>query len=184
MLVITTVCLLAFYTDVCSFRPSQELHLGPLLCSLMLIALLLERALEVFLTNLRAPTSETLQEEVRAMRNVLRYTKLKVERTELEEALKAKEAKLAGHKRDTRRYALHVGLGIGLLISIAGVRTLESILVIAPAAGGATWAQAGMMRALDILLTGALIAGGSDGIHKLAEAFRTTVEGYNRQSRR
>ena len=64
---------------------------------------------------------------------------------------------------------LGVALGVGVVVSMIGFRAL-SALVVAPDPPPV------YLGAVDILLTGALLAGGSDGLHKLVEVYRNQMD--------
>lgn len=74
---------------------------------------------------------------------------------------------------------LWVGLGFGFLISAIRLQALHS-LADSNSVVGLTGIQPILFRWIDILLTGGLIAGDSEGIHKIATVFNnfidTTVE--------
>ena len=70
------------------------------------------------------------------------------------------------YRMQTRSAALWLGLLIGLLVSAVGVRVLHE-LVVSELQG----TQALYFTAVDILLTGCLISGGSDVLHKIAERY-------------
>jgi hypothetical protein len=62
-----------------------------------------------------------------------------------------------------------MALIIGVLVSLAGTRTLEALLDLTKAKQPIPSFQLGLFYAVDILITAGLIAGGSDGIHKISE---------------
>ncbi|EKQ67710.1 hypothetical protein OsccyDRAFT_3998 [Leptolyngbyaceae cyanobacterium JSC-12] len=86
--------------------------------------------------------------------------------------------KRALYKSETRRIALWLALFIGLLISGVGIRALETLVTIQEFDQEPMFynGQIFIFRSLDTLLTGGLIAGGSDGIHKLVRVFTTFLE--------
>ena len=66
----------------------------------------------------------------------------------------------------------------GLLISAIGFRALQSIVDI-EAWKGITGNQLNAFYLVDILLTSGLIAGGSDGVHKLMQIYSTFMDASN-----
>jgi len=67
-----------------------------------------------------------------------------------------------------KNFAVWTAWLTGLCLSFAGIRTLDWIFE--PAAS-APMLQVSIFNFLDILLTGSLIAGGSDGIHRIFKVF-------------
>jgi hypothetical protein len=80
--------------------------------------------------------------------------------------------KRSQYKSETRKIALWTALFFSLLISAAGIRSLDTL--VEPT--GLNSIQQIVFRCLDTLLTGGLIAGGSDGIHKVTQVFTTYFE--------
>jgi hypothetical protein len=91
--------------------------------------------------------------------------------------LNQKERQKAAYKSDTRIIALWTSLLFGLLMSAIGIRSIEPLVIVdldSPI-------QVIIFRCLDALLTGGLIAGGSEGIHKLIKVFLDFMEATSRQ---
>ncbi|NDJ23162.1 hypothetical protein GS682_16265 [Nostoc sp. B(2019)] len=91
--------------------------------------------------------------------------------------LTEKERKRVAYKSDTRIIALWTSLLFGLLISAIGIRSIEPLVVI----DSDNSMQVILFRCLDALLTGGLIAGGSEGIHKLIQVFIDFMEATSKQ---
>ncbi|MBE9050203.1 hypothetical protein IQ243_07205 [Nostocales cyanobacterium LEGE 11386] len=91
--------------------------------------------------------------------------------------LNEKERKRVAYKSDTRIIALWTSLLFGFLMSGIGIRSIEPLIVIninSPI-------QIVIFRCLDALLTGGVIAGGSEGIHKLIQVFINFIEATSKQ---
>jgi hypothetical protein len=131
-----------------------------LLAVLFIIALFQERALDVFLTLFRASESEKLQRKIDKLAAI-------GDSPELEET----ENKLNARKTATRSIAMRLGFVVGVIISLVGIRALEP-LVDAEQFKALQPLQQKVFRVVDILITGGLLAGGSDGIHKITELLR------------
>jgi hypothetical protein len=145
--------------------PMTVKNFGPadvtkLLAFPLLIALFLERALEVFVNTWRGPKQDDLDRKVQDAEPASLQT--------------AKQAQ-ADYKSNTRRIALWTAFGLGILVSAVGIRTLQS-LIQADALGSLPKFQVGTFRLLDVFLTGGLIAGGSEGIHKLTQVYTNFME--------
>jgi len=126
-----------------------------LLTGLIVIALFIERAVEVLLAPLRQPTCNIMKETARNERVILPKERV----TELLDT----ERQLVAFKGQTRRFASLMGLALGMAISASGVRGLASLL---DAKNCCT-----LFNVLDVLLTGAILAGGADGLHRIATVF-------------
>lgn len=91
--------------------------------------------------------------------------------------LHERERKQIAYKADTRIIALWTSLFFGILISAVGIRSIEPLVVI----DFNNSIQVSIFRCLDALLTGGLIAGGSEGIHKLIKVFTDFTEASSKQ---
>ena len=115
---------------------------------LYIVALFVERSLEVLLKAWRQGGKARLEARVR----------------EAEEgAGAAAETELREYRAGTQRRALLAGLTLGLLVSLSGVRLLGPIFDL----GAASAFQQAVFQFTDIMLTAGLIAGGSATIHEL-----------------
>ncbi|MEH2067574.1 MAG: hypothetical protein V7K47_05290 [Nostoc sp.] len=91
--------------------------------------------------------------------------------------LNTKERQRAAYKADTRTIALWTSLVFGLLISAIGIRSIEPLVVL----DLNNQTQVVIFRSLDALLTGGLIAGGSEGIHQIIQVFINFMEATSKQ---
>lgn len=89
------------------------------------------------------------------------------------------ERQRLAYKSDTRIIALWTSLLCGLLISAIGIRSIEPLIVI----DTSNPMQIIIFRFLDAFLTGGLIAGGSEGIHKFTQVFTDFLEATSRQAK-
>ena len=153
------------------FKHFAAADVAQLFTVLLVVAVLAERALEIFVGTWRSPGATQLQLEVRAAEaNMARLegsddTALRQARTALEKTRRMESQ----YRCTTRLIALWTGLSLGFLVSGVGLRALE--MLIDPAAGGWSVSQATAFRLVDSLLTGGVIAGGSEGIHRMASVF-------------
>ncbi len=90
--------------------------------------------------------------------------------------LKTNEQLRSAYKSQTRKIALWTALSVGLLISGVGVRSLDTLLQPVPQGALNSGIQSLVFRCRDVVLTGGLIAGGSDGIHKITQLASTFFE--------
>ncbi|MCY4560221.1 MAG: hypothetical protein OXF79_28460 [Chloroflexi bacterium] len=118
---------------------------------LYIVALFVERALEVLIKAWRQGGRILLEEEVRSEPD--------------DQAKVRKEKELEQYKAGTQRRALLAGFTLGILVSLAGVRLLGPIFDVS---GGTTSEfQTAVFQFADIVITAGLIAGGSATIHEL-----------------
>jgi hypothetical protein len=87
------------------------------------------------------------------------------------------KTRMIEYKAETIRWTMPIGFALGLIVSAFGVRALSQFVDL-PAEGpnALTEAQRLWFNRMDILFTGALLAGGADPIHKLLDLYRKFVE--------
>jgi hypothetical protein len=156
------------------FKEFGVAEVAQLLTILGVVALLAERALEIFVGTWRSPGASQLELTVRTLdQEVTRLEgSSESDRRSLGDARGALE-KARRQERQyrcvTRQVTLWVGLALGLLVSGVGLRALETL--IDPALSGWSAGQSTAFRLVDVVLTGGVIAGGSEGIHRMATVF-------------
>lgn len=138
-----------------------------ILISLFIIALLIERSLEVFVITFRN------DQYIKLTDDIARYIEIKshAENAELNmEELCDKRTKLAGYKNKTQQLTILYGLVLGIIVSLIGFRVLDPFVdseAMKAASVSLTDLQRKILAFIDVLLTGFLIGGGADGLHKL-----------------
>jgi len=141
---------------------------------LTLISLFIERGLEFFVELWRGLEKGQRETDIANRRDeIARQDKtLGQDRSrELKERyddLYEKEKELQEYTAITHRISLWASFLFGLLISIAGVRTLAWILDIGTIADEN---QKILFRCVDVIFTACLISGGSEGLHKIMSAY-------------
>jgi hypothetical protein len=167
------------------FRAFGATDVINLLTILFLVALLAERALEIFVGTWRSPEASQLELRVqRAEHDLAALEKAPGGERALGEARAACEAarrQELQYRCITRQVALWAGLALGLLVSGVGVRALGTL--IDPGQSGLSAHQLPAFRFVDVLLTGGVIAGGSEGIHKVATLFDSFMSAAARRAR-
>jgi hypothetical protein len=145
-------------------------EISQVLSLLFVISLLLERSLEIFVTTWRDPDELALTFALNEAKAAL--TACQEADPPHPDALDAALAQVrtcqkerSRYRAETTRIALWSALILGLLISASGVRSLTILVDIEQAQPFQTI----MVELVDVLLTGGLIAGGSDGVHKLLQ---------------
>jgi hypothetical protein len=146
------------------FRDFDINDVSRIVTTMLLISLFLERALEVLISTWRGPRTTELERAVDDAKQEFTQDSAK------KPALDAAQKTLSAYKNNTRRLALWVSLLIGLMVSGVGVRGLQP-LVVTESFAQLPANQMHVFRIMDVLLTGGLIGGGSDGIHKVLQVF-------------
>jgi hypothetical protein len=148
----------AFVPGLIRFWPFTAAEFLQLVAPLLLVSLIIERTLEVFVTAWRGGEAARIELRVR------------LKKTKDAEARGVEEQELTTYKSQTQRIAFLAGCTLGVVVSALGIRALE--LFVDPAVfNSLSSVQRGLFNAVDVVLTGALIGGGSDGLHKLVSVF-------------
>lgn len=153
-----------------------------LLAALTTIALFLERALEVFITTTRGAQASLLDVKLEAARRELTEAQQAASKSAKQAGLRAAEQEKAQYKSQTHKMALWAGVIFGLVVSAAGIRTLET-LVAPNALEEVPDMQVFVFHLADVLLTGGLLAGGADGLHKLTQVYTNYMESTSERAK-
>jgi hypothetical protein len=142
------------------FRPDISIAmLSGILLPLVVVSLFMERALEVLLTPWR--------------RNAVDHFEVQMRTAEAAGAPTAHlEEKLTLHKSETRELAFLAGLALGTVVSAAGVRSLQPLIDTQQFIALSSL-QRNALAGIDVVMTAALLAGGSDGLHRIISIFTT-----------
>jgi hypothetical protein len=116
--------------------------------------------LEVVLTSWRAKRGEQLKARAQEART----------KRQTGGPRHADEIALSCHHNQTRRIAFLGGTTLGVIVAALGIRVLE--LFVDPAVfNSLPLAHQRLFRVTDVLLTGAVLGGGSDALHQLVRVF-------------
>ena len=154
------------------FQENVAQKLPTLIGYLFLISLFVERAIEVFLSAWRSEGADNLDFEIA-------HKKKEIEKHSGEDAgvsIESLYTKLEQIERDrviystqSRSIAQWTGLTIGICISFIGIRVLGNI-VNPPSVDTL---QMNIFVAVDIILTAAVLAGGSEAINKIMKVYNS-----------
>lgn len=155
------IAILGAAPGIVPFKPiSRQAILGTL-SWLFVVALFIERAVEVIVSTLRDAEAATLQQKVDAeQEKVDAQAKLTPSALPYLTQLHAAQQRLIDYRSDTKELALCVSFILSLFVSLAGVRAFGSIMM---PPSPATW----FFAAADVIVTGAVLAGGTDAIHQM-----------------
>ncbi len=152
------------YPALTLFRPEALRALPNVMAPLVLLALFVERGVEVLLAGWRAGGARTMDAEVG----------LAKDKGDMDAKWSAKRQRDA-YAADSQRLAFLVAFFLSLLISMMGVRAIEMLVGPTVVADAPTVQQRLFVR-VDILVTALLLTGGAEGIHKVVNAFTTYME--------
>jgi hypothetical protein len=147
-----------------------------LLISLFLIATFIERAVEVVIVVWRDKDKKEIENVIETERKKSVLKAKEGTRTITQEEEQAVN-EYVNYKADTKSLAMPLAFAMGIIISALGIKSLQPL--VDPAVFKAlTVLQKSLFTGIDTLITGALLGGGSKGIHEIIEAFLNTVEKY------
>lgn len=152
--------------DISSFDFSKVFGL---LGSIAFISLLVERASEIFMVDTQKKEKENLKREVTIMN-----TRRDVLSPEEAEQKVQKVSQLNVMQDERRKKVSFFAFALGLLIALFGVRILTN-LISEPET--MTAVQSKFINIIDMVLTGCVIAGGSEGIHYIIKTFSNFLPG-------
>ena len=171
------IVILGLLFETLVFRPVSVESIVGLLVPLFVIALFLERAQEVFIVTWRRLGRTEIGDKIKLNSEHFQEVKKGKDPKKTEEARQAlitAQADLSRYKEVTARIAFLIGLSAGILISIVGVRVLDPLIDFDTTM--ATALQVSVFKFADIVVTGGLIGGGADGIHKLVSVITDFLE--------
>lgn len=160
--VIVASVLIGLHVGALERKPNSASAALQLLGTYGVIALVVERTLEVFISAWRGQVTTQLFVAVESARRRLEAAPTSFSR---QQAVEEHERSLTDYRVHTQRIALRAGVTLGLLISAIGLRTLD-IFVAVPPAG----APHVLFTILDMVVTAGMIGGGSEAVHKLMKA--------------
>ncbi len=158
-----------------NFKEVSQSQIISLLTSLFVIAAFLERALEVYISTSRGPGAMQLDNEIVMIKHEI---ETKPDSAELKSRLMKVKQERELYRLETKKRSLWVGLLFGVLISAVGIRTLG---VLVAGLEDLKHFQQQVLNIIDVLLTGGLLAGGSDGLHKFSQLYNTYMNNLNQK---
>jgi hypothetical protein len=160
---------------VVQFKKYSAADFTQQLTPLVLVALFIERSLEVFITVWRGEKEAGLQRDVEKATALPDSDPTKVTRVNT-----ANDA-LTEYKFSTKQIALPLALALGILISALGLRGLGNLADLDRLCDHPT--QKYLFNVADVLLTGALVGGGSAVVHKLITTFTDLMDATSQKAK-
>ncbi len=161
----------ALYLEEYMFNPITVDLLIRILLPIFAISVFVERAQEVFVSAWREIERIPLDQNIK---NLEMKVAIDSGNQFLVDTLYAARVDFSRFKAKTRRIAFLFSLAIGMMISIVGIRVLRSLTSVDANPLGT---QRTLFDLVDIILTGALIGGGSEGVHRVMAVITDFLDG-------
>lgn len=169
-----------------SIIPNSTDKIGQMLVVLFFISLILERSIRVLLITWREPKELIFKQKLTRLEKHMEWIN-NIENSGDQDDRDRKSKNLINEHSEirssleeyrliTHRNSLWFALIIGVIVSYLGFRVLEPIINVSDSYF-ARDIHYRALRAIDIVLTGGLIAGGSEGIRSLIESLSTFLSG-------
>lgn len=163
---VSLVAVAASNPGLVQFWPFTPAEFVQYITPLFLVSLFIERTLEVFLSAWRAGDSAQLEKRAKAAKAAPAGAGPETE---------DHESELIHYKAGTQRMAFLGGITIGIIVSALGIRAVG--LFVDPAVFGKLPAlQQSAFKVADVVLTGAVLGGGADGLHKMVSVFTNFMD--------
>lgn len=138
---------------------------------LLFFSLLIERTVEIIMSIWRSEESHKREAAVkRLISNKTAQTNPK---------FVAAQESMIEYRTETMQMTMPISFALGLIVAALGVRALSQFIdptVVGSGIGSPLDTQRWWFNMIDIIFTGALLAGGADPIHKLLDLYRKFVE--------
>ncbi|EKE68766.1 hypothetical protein [Gallaecimonas xiamenensis] len=156
-----------------AYKDNAIVNIPALFGYLVLVSMVVERATEIFLSAWRSQEADQLDRQINAQKR--RLDTLKEDAAAQQQALaeldQVERARTL-YRAGSRQIAQWIGLVIGTLVSLVGVRILANLVDAAPL----PYWQHQLFVAVDVLLTGAVLAGGSDAVNKIMKVYTSAMD--------
>lgn len=154
--------------------------------TIIVIILLVERSTEVILSAYRGEEADRLDNQIQIKKDNLTKLKqleekdgsianCKTETEKIEQALAKLKIERTKYSAISRNIALWIGIILGILVSGIGIRFLETYLVSVDF-DAMNNMQKAVFQLVDVLLSGFVIAGGSDAFNKIFKVYSSFMQ--------
>lgn len=177
-----------YETGALNIKPEVDItSLPEMLGLLLMVSLFVERAIEFALSIGRSARADRLDRYIERLNRELGEIPKTDDpaavksRSDMLQTIEDAEDNRSDFRADSRLAALWTGMVIGVIVSLIGVRILGKIYELPEPADGI---HARLFIVVDVLLTGFVLAGGSEAIHKimtLYNSFMNRVTESNKQ---
>ena len=168
ILILALILLAAYYIniDALNYKADVITNITSLLGYLLIISLFVERSIEVFLSAMRSEQADILDRKTNRLIEKIESTKPNPAPKDIDELEEVKDERTKYRAR-SRFISIWIGLVIGVIIAVVGVRVLGQILEV----DNLTGIQKGFFIIVDVLITGSILAGGSEAINKIMKVY-------------
>ena len=182
---IITICILLilaffFSTTAITFKLDSFKQVYLIIGYLFVTALFMERSIEVFLSAWRSKEADlqdlAITDKTNALNKLEETNPQSVDITASRSALEDLNKKRTEYRIESRGYALWAGLIFGTVIAFIGFRVLEGFVDPDSLTSIKDSYHEKIFKIVDIVLTGGVIAGGSEGINKLTKVYTSFTQ--------
>ncbi len=154
------------------FKAFTQSNVLSIITAIFVVSVFMERSIAAILIPIRAPVKIKIQNELKQLQQAANPD------ADTARALLGKEHELAAYKIQTAQRAYWLSFGFGLLISLAGVRTLAGLVEpeVLQNLADTKHLHYTFFSFVDIVLTGGVISGGSAAIDKIGRKISTSLE--------
>jgi len=165
-------------TNALAFKPDPLTSLPSLFGYLLLISLFVERVIEVILSSWRSGGADKLDNQIDQLKKVIAALEKPgegnpVDKNALAVAVKKLEdlqVERTQYRAGSRFASIWIGVVVGAIVALAGVRILGNLLDASSLADGI---HKNLFIVVDVLLTGLVLAGGSEAINKVMKIYNS-----------
>ena len=178
--IIITVILAAsiyYFLQPISFNDNALTDALKMLGYLFVISLIMERAIEVFLSTWRGGEADLKDLEIQKLTGQLNELTDANEETgkidKIRSDLESLKKERTEYRIKSRAIALWTGLIFGIIVAGIGIHTLGALVDMEKVV---YYPQLIALRTIDIVLTGSMLAGGSEAINKIMKVYTTFMQ--------
>lgn len=182
IIIICILLILAFFfsTTTITFKLDGFKQVYLIVGYMFVTALFMERSIEVFLSAWRSKDADIQDLAITAKTNALNKSiaidPASDDVTTLTLELETLNNKRTIYRTESRGYALWAGLIFGIIIAFIGFRVLEGFVDPDSLSSIKNSYHEKIFKIVDIVLTGGVIAGGSEGINKLTKVYTSFMQ--------
>jgi hypothetical protein len=157
------------YPDLARFSDQALQNVPNVMAPLIMVALFVERAVEVVMSAWRAEGSQELEAELLAAQQAAVAGSPRPDYADL-------QRRVISYKALSQRLSFLVAFIVSLVVAMSGVRAIEMLVVKDSVRAFGSSSQQQLFVWADVFLTATLLAGGADGLHKIVSTFTAFLD--------